>query len=49
MSAIRLEKRGHQAWITLDRPEAKNILNGEAFPAGRYRVEAGPEIEFVAP
>ena len=25
------------------------ILDGEAFPAGRYRIEAGPEIEFVAP
>ena len=31
MSAIILEKRGHQAWITLNRPEHKNILNGEAF------------------
>lgn len=25
------------------------ILDGEAFPPGKYRVEAGPEIEFVAP
>ena len=25
------------------------ILDGEAFPAGRYRVETGPEIDFVAP
>lgn len=25
------------------------ILDGEAFPAGRYRVDTGPEIEFVAP
>ncbi|QFU75487.1 crotonase/enoyl-CoA hydratase family protein [Halioglobus maricola] len=31
MSAILFEKRGHQAWITLNRPEAKNTLNGEAF------------------
>jgi enoyl-CoA hydratase len=31
MSAITLEKRGQQAWITLNRPEQKNILNGEAF------------------
>lgn len=31
MAAIKLEKRGHQAWITLDRPEAKNMLNGDAF------------------
>lgn len=31
MSAIQFEKRGHQAWITLNRPEAKNTLNGEAF------------------
>ena len=31
MSAITLEKRGHQAWITLNRPEAKNTLNGDAF------------------
>ncbi|RGP41971.1 hypothetical protein BPTFM16_02281 [Altererythrobacter insulae] len=25
------------------------ILDGEAFPPGKYHVEAGPEIEFVAP
>ncbi|OGS53219.1 MAG: hypothetical protein A3J40_10190 [Erythrobacter sp. RIFCSPHIGHO2_12_FULL_63_10] len=25
------------------------ILDGEAFPAGRYRIETGPELEFVAP
>jgi enoyl-CoA hydratase/carnithine racemase len=31
MSAIVLEKRGPQAWITLNRPEAKNMLNGDAF------------------
>jgi enoyl-CoA hydratase len=31
MSAIVLEKRGQQAWITLNRPEHKNILNGDAF------------------
>jgi len=31
MSAILLEKRGHQAWITLNRPHAKNMLNGEMF------------------
>ena len=31
MSAILFEKRGHQAWITLNRPEAKNTLNGDMF------------------
>ena len=31
MSAIVFEKRGHQAWITLNRPEAKNTLNGAMF------------------
>ena len=31
MTAIVLEKRGQQAWITLNRPEAKNMLNGDAF------------------
>jgi enoyl-CoA hydratase len=31
MSAIQFEKRGHAAWITLDRPEAGNRLNGEMF------------------
>ncbi len=31
MSAILFEKRGHQAWITLNRPHAKNMLNGEMF------------------
>ena len=33
MSAITLEKRGQQAWITINRPAAKNMLNGEAFVA----------------
>ena len=31
MGAVTLEKRGQQAWITLNRPEAKNMLNGDAF------------------
>lgn len=31
MNTIVFEKRGHQAWITLNRPEAKNMLNGEMF------------------
>lgn len=31
MTAIQFEKRGQQAWITLDRPEAKNMLNGDMF------------------
>jgi enoyl-CoA hydratase len=31
MSSIVFEKRGQQAWITLNRPEAKNMLNGEMF------------------
>lgn len=31
MSAILFEKRGPQAWITLNRPEAKNTLNGDMF------------------
>ncbi len=31
MSAVIFEKRGHQAWITLNRPEHKNLLNGEVF------------------
>jgi enoyl-CoA hydratase len=31
MSAIAFERRGHQAWITLNRPEAKNTLNGDMF------------------
>lgn len=31
MAAVTLEKRGHQAWITLNRPGAKNMLNGDAF------------------
>ena len=25
------------------------ILDGEAFPAGRYRVEQGPELTFISP
>ncbi|MEH6581886.1 MAG: enoyl-CoA hydratase-related protein [Halioglobus sp.] len=31
MSALLFEKRGHQAWLTLNRPEQKNMLNGELF------------------
>ncbi|MFT4823604.1 MAG: enoyl-CoA hydratase [Halioglobus sp.] len=31
MNTILFEKRGQQAWITLNRPEAKNMLNGEMF------------------
>jgi enoyl-CoA hydratase len=31
MTAITLEKRGQQAWITLNRPQAKNMLDGDAF------------------
>jgi enoyl-CoA hydratase len=31
MSTILFEKRGQQAWITLNRPAARNMLNGEMF------------------
>jgi enoyl-CoA hydratase len=31
MSAIVFEKRGQQAWITLNRPQARNTLNGDMF------------------
>ena len=31
MSAVVFEKRGQQAWITLNRPEAKNMINGDMF------------------
>ncbi len=31
MAAIQYDKRGQQAWITLDRPDARNMLNGQAF------------------
>ncbi|NQX88118.1 MAG: enoyl-CoA hydratase/isomerase family protein [Halioglobus sp.] len=31
MNAILFEKRGQQAWITLNRPEAKNTINGDMF------------------
>ncbi len=31
MNTILFEKRGQQAWITLNRPLAKNMLNGEMF------------------
>ncbi len=31
MNTIIFEKRGHQAWITLNRPQARNTLNGEMF------------------
>lgn len=31
MSVVIFEKRGQQAWITLNRPEARNMLNGSMF------------------
>jgi len=31
MNTILFEKRGHAAWITLNRPDAKNTINGEMF------------------
>ncbi|MAT93134.1 MAG: enoyl-CoA hydratase [Halioglobus sp.] len=31
MNTIIFEKRGPQAWITLNRPQARNLLNGEMF------------------
>ncbi len=31
MSAVLFEKRGQQAWITLNRPEYKNLMNGDMF------------------
>jgi len=47
-----LRERGiHQvaaAQFTLDIDD-QFILDGEAFPAGEYRIEQGPELEFVTP
>ena len=31
MSSVVFEKRGQQAWITLNRPAAKNMINGDMF------------------
>ena len=31
MTSIEFEKRGQQAWITLNRPSARNMINGEMF------------------
>ena len=31
MSAVLFEKRGHQAWIAINRPDRKNLMNGEVF------------------
>ncbi len=31
MPAVIFEKRGHSAWITINRPEAKNTMNAEVF------------------
>jgi hypothetical protein len=41
----------HQAGVSRFEMEIDDqiILDGEAFPAGRYTVEPGPELEFVAP
>jgi hypothetical protein len=48
----RLSERGfHQTSISRFELDIDDqiILDGEAFPAGRYIVEPGPELEFVAP
>lgn len=48
----KLRERGfHQLATTAFEIELDDqfILDGEAFPAGRYRIEVGPELEFVAP
>ena len=31
MSAVLFERVGHTAWVTINRPEAKNVLNAEVF------------------
>lgn len=31
MSAVLFQKRGHVAWLTINRPEAMNIMNAEVF------------------
>ncbi len=31
MTALLFEKRGQQAWLTLNRPDHKNLMNGEMF------------------
>ena len=33
MSVLLFEKRGHVAWLTLNRPEHHNLLNGDLFIA----------------
>lgn len=51
-SPARLRDRGfHQLTASAFEIELDDqfILDGEAFPPGRYRVEPGPELEFVAP
>jgi hypothetical protein len=47
-----LRDRGiHQVGVTQFslRIEDAFILDGEAFPAGEYRIEQGPELVFVTP
>jgi len=41
MSAILFEKRGRAAWITLNRPDQKNLMNGEMFV---HLVDAWAEV-----
>ncbi len=51
-SSPRLRDRGfHQVSAAQFEMELDDqfILDGEAFPPGRYRIEPGPELEFVAP
>ena len=48
----RPERRGYH-WLTLEAFEMEVgepfILDGEAFPPGKYRVSKGPVLNFVAP
>lgn len=50
MSAVRIERRDRVQWITLDRPQQRNAINGEVIDGiaeGFRRAQADPEVRAV--
>ena len=50
MSAVRIERRDRVQWITLDRPQQRNAINGEVIDGiaeGFRRAQADPEVRAI--
>ena len=50
MTGVRVERRGHEAWVTLDRPEVRNALDDRLIAALRDQAHAlavDPDVHVV--